>query len=214
VIRSDRYVDWLHSGNLHGRWGCIVLTLFAGLAAALGFAGLPRPLILVPAAALVGFGVGKVVGMFVLGSSGRAAQAIHMPSAAGSYTRSHSEIDTLEARGEYAAAADAWDAVSVAEPGNAWSLVRAGELHLRALGDPAEALHRFLRAREVPGVAAELERYSSQKVIDLYLGALRDEGRAMVELRRLIDRHRGTREAEGARMALRELKASRGGPDT
>ena len=54
---------------------------------------------------------------------------------------------------------------------------------------------------------ALLQRYASQKIIDLLLGPLGDRGRAMTELRMLIDRHPASREAEGAREALRNLKA-------
>ena len=46
-------------------------------------------------------------------------------------------------------------------------------------------------------------------LVDLHLGPLEDEGRALVELRRLIDGFPGTREAEMAREALAKLKESR-----
>ena len=119
----------------------------------------------------------------------------------------YSFCDTLEARGKYADAASAWEAVSIAHPDDPWPLVRSGELYARELGEPALALERFRLARSIPGVKPELERYASQKIIDLLLGPLGDKGRAMVELRMLIDRHPASREAEGAREALRILKA-------
>jgi hypothetical protein len=64
-------------------------------------------------------------------------------------------------------------------------------------------------ARSLPGAKPELKRYTSQKIIDLLLGPLGDRGRAMAELRMLIDRYPTSREAEGAREALRRLKAER-----
>jgi hypothetical protein len=72
------------------------------------------------------------------------------------------------------------------------------------------ALDRFRLARDVPGITAEQQRYASQKVIDLYLGPLAQAGRAMAELRRLIDQHPGTPEAEGARTAIQHIKSRRG----
>ncbi len=46
---------------------------------------------------------------------------------------------------------------------------------------------------------ATRELYATQRLADLYLGALGDDGRAMVELRRLVERFPGTREGDGAR---------------
>ncbi len=99
--------------------------------------------------------------------------------------------------------------MSVAEPGNPWPLVRAGELYARELGDPKTAIDRFRLARSLPGVKPELLRYTSQKIIDLLLGPLGDEGRAMVELRMLVDQYPDSREAAGAREALRNLKGGK-----
>ncbi|HEV8410750.1 MAG TPA: hypothetical protein VGQ30_09595, partial [Gemmatimonadaceae bacterium] len=59
----------------------------------------------------------------------------------------------------------------------------------------------------LPDTKPELQRYTSQKIIDLLRGPINDRGRALVELRMLIDKYPGSREAEGARDALRKLKA-------
>jgi hypothetical protein len=209
-MRSDRYLDWQHAGNGHGVWGALMMVVFAGFAVSSGLPGVPRTFWTFPVAALIGFATGKVVGLIVLGSSGRVAQSVYMPGAAGSYTRTHSNIDAMEAKGDYRGAVTAWEAVSVSEPGNPWPLIRAGELYLRELGEPGMALDRFRLASDVPGITPEQHRYASQKVIDLYLGPLENEGRAMAEMRRLIDTHPGTREAEGARAALQRLKEKRG----
>jgi hypothetical protein len=211
-MRSDRYLDWQHAGNGHGVWGALVLVFFAGVATGAGLPGVPQNFWTFPVAALIGFAIGKAVGLVVLGSSGRVAQSVYMPAAAGTYARTHSNIDAMEAKGDYRSAVAAWEAVSVAEPGNPWPLIRAGELYLRELGEPGMALDRFRHASEVPGITPEQHRYASQKVIDLYLGPLVNEGRAMAEMRRLIDRHPGTREAEGARAALQRLKEKRANP--
>ena len=47
--------------------------------------------------------------------------------------------------------------------------------------------------------------------IHLHLGPLEDEGRALVEMRRLIDRFPGTVEADQARAALARIKTDRSG---
>jgi hypothetical protein len=209
-MRSDRYLDWQHAGNGHGLYGAGVMVIFAGVALGFGLPGVPRSVLTLPVAALIGFVLGKFVGFALLESSGRVAQSVYAPTAAGTYTQTHSNIDAMEAAGDYKSAVAAWEAVAVSQPANPWPLMRAGELYLRVLAEPAMALERFRLARDIPGITPEQQRYASQKVIDLYLGPLADEGRAMVELRRLIDQHPGTPEAAGARAAIQRLKSARG----
>lgn len=147
------------------------------------------------------------MGRLILDGSGAAAEQFYMPKAMGTYVPQHSAIDALEARGDYRGAADGWDALAIAEPQNAWALIRAGELYMRQLDDPAMALARFRAAREIATVSTEHHIYASQKMIDLYLGPLNDRGRALVELRRFSEAHPGTREAAHALVALSRLKA-------
>ena len=161
---------------------------------------------MIPLGAAIGFAVGRVIGVLVVEGSGRTAQAFTLPATAGFRASEHSEIDTLEARGAFKGAVAAGEAAAIAEPGDPWPLVRSAELYARELGEPALAVERFRLARSLPGVKPELQRYASQKIIDLLLGPLGDKGRAMVELRMLVDKHPASREAEGAREALRNLK--------
>lgn len=208
----DRHLtDWLHSGKLHGAWGAGITGLFAFIALAAGFPVPLRdhPVILLVVAIALGFAAGTALGRAALGASGTTAQQVYLPGARGTYVPQYSHIDALEARGNYAGAVDAWEKVAIAEPRNPWPLVRAGELYLRTLKEPALALERFTLARSVDGIKGEVEMYASQKIIDLYLGPLDDPGRALVELRRFVERHAGTREAELARAALARLKVER-----
>lgn len=205
-----RTLDWIHGGHYHGMWGAIVMLIFAGVARGAGFpVPLPtHPLPFFLLAAGIGYAVGRGVGYAVLHGSGAAAQQVYMPGAKGSYAMQFSNIDALEARGNYAGAVDAWEKVAIAQPLNPWPLIRAGELYLRTLRDPAMALERFRAAQEMPTIAREHHLYVSQKIVDLYLGPLGDEGRALVELRKIVVRHEGSREAEHARDALARLKQS------
>ncbi|HLA89377.1 MAG TPA: hypothetical protein VJL28_02965 [Gemmatimonadaceae bacterium] len=200
-MRSDRYLDWQNAGNGQGVYGAVFSVMF------LSWMHVPTLVLIV--GAIVGFAIGKVIGMTLLGGAGRVAQTIYAPAAAGSYAPTHSHIDAMEAKGDFKGAAAAWEAVAVSTPSDAWPLIRAGELYLRELGDTGMALDRFRHARDLPGIKPEQHRYISQKLIDLYLGPLADEGRALVELRRLIDAHPGTREAEGARAAIARIKQQR-----
>ena len=205
-MRSDRYLAWVHGGGVQGVYSAIVLALFAAVAAVSGLFGGGHVLLVVFVAAGAGYWFGKFVGLTLMGTSGRAAQSVYMPKAAGTYAKTHSHIDAMEARGDFGAAVSAWEALAVSQPDDPWPLIRAGELYLREMRQPERALDSFRRARDLPGITPERHRYASQKVIDLYLDVLKDEGRALVELRRLVDQHPGTREADGARLAIARVK--------
>ena len=59
----------------------------------------------------------------------------------------------------------------------------------------------------MPGVPARDAVYSSSRLVDLYDGPLDEPGRAVVELRRIIERFPGSDVAKHARTALPALKA-------
>jgi len=206
---SDRYAAWKYAGGHGGFLGAAIL--FFALPGGIAARGWTPPvpfLMLFPIGAILGYAIGKFVSWALLEGSSQAAQSFTMPNTAGFYAHEHSEIQTLEIRGDVKGAVSAWEAVSIAEPGNPWPLVRSAELYADKLGDPAMALERFRLARSCPDIKPELKRYTSQKVIDLLLGPMNDKGRAMVELRILIDTFPESREAAGARDALRRLKSS------
>ena len=121
------------------------------------------------------------------------------------------EIVTLETRGDFTGAVAAWEAVAVAEPGNPWPLVRSAELH-RARTRRSRCRPRALppRARAAGGEAGTAAIREPADHRPPARPARTTEGRAMVELRMLIDRYPRSREAEGAREALRNLKAGNG----
>jgi hypothetical protein len=207
---SDRYLKWKDNGG-HAKFLSTALGamfLPGGMYASGRYPNVPL-ILFIPIGALIGYAVSTAISWITLTASGRAAQSIYMPATTGHFANEHSEIQTLEVRGDFKGAVSAWEAVAVAEPGNPWPLVRSAELYAGDLGEPATAIERYRMARSLPGAKPELKRYTSQKIIDLLLGPLGDRGRAMAELRMLIDRYPTSREAEGAREALRRLKAER-----
>ena len=210
MSHSERYVRWTQRGGVQAVWcgGLLFFFLPMGVYASGRPSAVPF-LLLFPIGGAIGYAFGKLFGLLLLGGSGHIAQSFTMPATAGRLANEHSEILTMETRGDFKRAVAAWEAVAVAEPANPWPLVRCAELYARELGDPATAVERFRLARSLRDVKPELHRYASQKIIDLLLGPLADRGRAMAELRMLIDRYPTSREAEGAREALRKLKAER-----
>jgi hypothetical protein len=179
---------------------------FAAVALVIGLGRMHAPWI-IPIVGVGGFVIGRTIGPAIARGWGRAAAALFGSESVGTYAERHSNIDALEARGDYQGAVNAWEAVAVRQPRNTWPLIRAGELYVRRLNDPRMGLERFRNARDLAGIKPELHRYTSQKIIDLYLGPLSDERRGMAELRRLMEMHPGTREADGARETLAAIKA-------
>lgn len=201
----------MQSGILHG-----IVTGFAGLifTPLLQARGqLPGGILVTLLGVAVAFGIGYGIARAVLHGTGRVATSIYAPDGDTTrYTPTYSHIEALEVRGELDAAADAWDAAIAESPTSAVTIVRAADFHLRARKDPARARALFVQARATGAGTDDLRRYVQQKLVDLYLGPLRDEGRALVELRRLVDAFPGTREAESARETLAELKRNK--PDS
>lgn len=169
-----------------------------------------HPLVMLAGGVVLGF-IGGGLNRLMFSAGERAATSVYAPAGeTTAYTPTHSHIEALEARGDLDGAARAWDETCAEQPGNALLLVKAADFHLRARRDPAAALERYRQARAAGTGRDDLRRYIQQKLVDLHLeGPLADEGRAMVELRRLIDGFPGTREADGARATLEELKRKR-----
>lgn len=200
--------EFLHSGNLHGMIVGAVGFVFTALLQGKGYIPL-NPLVTI-LGVVISFYTGKIIARTALNSAARMASGIYTPDGASTaYTPSFSHIEALEIRGDLEGAAEAWQQAVHEAPSSALTLVRAADFHLRARKDAPAALDLYLRARALGTGNDDLRRYVQQKLVDLHLGPLADEGRALVELRRLIDGFPGTREAEGARAALAELKARR-----
>ena len=159
----------------------------------------------------IGFGLlSWAINYAVIQGSGSVAGTVHMPSGdTTAYVPTFSHIEALEIRGDLEGAATAWADACATHAGNALVHVKAADFHLRLRQDAATALALYRTVRDMPTAGREHVRYAQAKIVDLYLGPLEDEGRALVELRRLIDGFPGTREAEMAREALAKLKESR-----
>ena len=156
------------------------------------------------------YGLGAVIALLLGKVSGNAASSLYTPSGdSTAYTPTFSHIDTLVIRGNLDGASDAWDVAMSEHPASPGVMVKAADFHLRERKDATRALALYLRARQLKSGGEDLRRYVQQKIVDLHLGPLNDEGRALVELRRLVEAFPASREADGAREALAAIKAKR-----
>lgn len=201
--------EWLvQSGILHGIVSGFTGFIFTPLLQARGH--LPGGLLVWLAGTAIAFGIGAGIARGVLQGTGRVAKSIYAPDGDTTrYTPTYSHIEALEVRGDLDGAAAAWDQAILESPDSAVTIVRAADFQLRARKDAERARALYTQARATGAGTDDLKRYVQQKLVDLYLGPLRDEGRALVELRRLIEGFPGTREAESARQTLAELKRNK-----
>lgn len=161
-------------------------------------------------AALFGWAFVGVYGLARLSLFDRSAGSIGrilVPS--GSSTPSvnqHSNIQALVARGEYAKAAEAYRQVIAAEPNDLVACEQLGQLALRELKDFELALFAY---REAEKRSREPRRRAGYALLaaNIYRDNLKDYGRAIVELRRVLARHPGIPNASSIRTEIEELKA-------
>ena len=189
--------------------GALLGLVFAVVGYPLGIlVGVPKAL-LVPFALASGIVAGLLVHRVVLAfvkGAGSAFGAFIQPSGDSTpYQRTYSAEEALAARGDIHEALRAYEAIVAADATDVVARRQAADLHARH-GDARRAGELFAEIRRVPGVARSDVLYASQRLIDLSLGSLGGRGRALVELRRLVETFPGTPEAAGAQRAIERLK--------
>jgi hypothetical protein len=122
----------------------------------------------------------------------------------------YSYQDALVMRGKVASALESYEAIIAASPGIVDARLRAADLYARQGGNAQRAADLFREVQRIQGVPAADDLYASNRLVDLYVGPLRQPGRAIVELRRITQRHPRSAAAVHAERAIAELKAQSG----
>ena len=194
--------------------GVVIGAVFIPIGFGIGLlAGLSGVLLLL-CALLVGAAAGG--GVWWLSRSlsegaGRAFGAFVQPSGVSTpYEREFSHLQALAVRGQVAEALDGYEAEIARDAAGVAVRLQAADLHARS-GDRDRALSLFAEVRRLTTSRAT-ELYATQRLIDVHLAPGGDDGRALTELRRLVDRFPDTPEADGARGAIERLKGLRGTP--
>ena len=110
-------------------------------------------------------------------------------------------------RGQVDDALASYEAIIAERPAMTAVRLRAAALYASRGNDPRRAAELLREVMALPDVSARDDIAASNRLIELLMGPLAEPGRAMVELRRLMDRHPGTDAAARARLTLAELKA-------
>ena len=179
----------------------IVLSLTGGLvpvALVLSLLGVAAGLAAL--AARVGSGMGEGAGV--------AMKAFVQPSGDSTpYEQTFSYQEAMIMRGDMDGALESYEAIIMEQPTLVSARLAAAEHYARGNRNPARAAELFREVRAVPGVPLRDAIYSSSRLVDLYYGPLADPGRALVELRRIIELYPSSAVAKHARSALPALKA-------
>ena len=168
--------------------------------------GTPGP-ITVLIAALVGYGAGR--GSWAIASkAGDAAQYFTAGGSSTPYEEQFSQEQALIMQRDYAGAAACFEQriVMNKEAPDVRVFIAAADLYRTDAANPARAAELYRMAQKLPALSPGQDVYVANKLADLYLGPLKQPGKALVEFRRLIERYPNSRTADQARLALANLK--------
>ena len=153
--------------------------------------------------------IGAVTGgtSFMLsGATGVGFHHVMVSGASTPYEEQFSYQESLVMRGQVDDALASFEAI-IAERANAVTArLRAAALYASRGDNPRRAAELLREVLRMPGIPARDDIAASNRLIELLAGPLGEPGRAMVELRRLIDRHPDADAAARAKLMLAELK--------
>lgn len=186
------------------------ILLFASVAAAIvALSGVePRALQIVGVCwAVYGFTVGLLNGVLepVVDGVARVLQDVGLRRVGGGY----SSIESLVAGGHFAAAAEAYAERARDERRSAVPVLRRAALLAGPLGQPESAAAELDAFRSATALSPDDDIRVGLSLAELWEQRLGDPGRAMRELRRLLDRYPSNRRMRQIRAELAELKAMR-----
>ena len=161
--------------------------------------------------ALAGAVVGALVGFMasrLAEGVGAVATSFIQPSGNSTpYEQTFSFQEAMIMRGDIDGALESYEAIIAEQPGGVAPRLRAAEHYSRKNRNAKRAAELFREIRDLPSAPVRDVLYASSRLVDLYDGPLDDPGRAVVELRRIIEQYPGTDLARHARTALPALKA-------
>jgi tetratricopeptide (TPR) repeat protein len=159
---------------------------------------------------LVGLAAGAAsgaLGLFMAQSVGNTCKRFMIDGSSTPYTEQYSEQQALVMQGKLDEALASFESVIKERPESIEARIGAAELYARDKGNHRRAAELFREAQRIPTIAQGHDVYVAHRLVDLFTGPLNEPGRALVELRRLIERYPGSAAAIRARDALATLKA-------
>jgi hypothetical protein len=184
----------------------LTVVLFAVLAAKLhlhGFAAAALVLVGAPGSAL---GIGWL-GWRIAAGVENTVRRFAIDGTSTPYNEQHSYQQALVMQGRLDDALESFEAVIAEQPAAVVARLRAAELYARDKGNHVRAAELFREVQRIESVSTGELVLATNRLVDLYNGPLGEPGRAMVELRRLIERCPSTPAAAHARDVLARMKS-------
>jgi len=136
------------------------------------------------------------------------AQFYLLPTGASTpYQEQFSREQALVMQGRVPEALALFEQRIAADPGAVEARIQAAELYATHGANPARAAGLFREVQRLPGLTSGQDMYVGNRLADLYVGPLATPARALVELRRLLDRYPDSRMTPQLRQAITTLKA-------
>ena len=140
--------------------------------------------------------------------AGAVAQSFIQPSGNSTpYEQTFSYQEAMVMRGDVEGALESYEAIIAEQPTLVAPRLRAAEHYAKGNRNPGRAAELFRQVRDLREAPLRDVVYSCSRLVDLYDGPLLQPGRAVVELRRIIELYPGSEVAKRARVALPDLKA-------
>lgn len=150
----------------------------------------------------------KHISLFWANMASGAVKHALMPSGNSTpYQKQFSYQEAMAMRGDVAGALESFEALIQESPGDVEVRLRTADLYLSSKHNPRRAAELLKEVQGMEQVQPHQYVYAANRLVDLYLGALHEEGRALVELRKLVERYPGSPVAAQAREAIANLKA-------
>ena len=154
-------------------------------------------------AGVVGGGSGWIMGELV----GGAWKRFMVDGTSTPYREQYSYQQALVMQGRVDEALESFEAVIAEKPEEIDPRLKAAELYVREKANHRRAAELFREVQRLAGVTPGQDIYVTNRLVDLLTGPLDDPGRALVELRRLVERYPNSSAARHARDAIGALKA-------
>jgi len=148
-------------------------------------------------------GLGPLLGYL----GGRFASTVVFGASTTPYIPQYSYQDSLIQQGRLPEALESFEALIAEQPAAADVRIRAAELYAKDENSVKRAAELFREVQRLDGVSVGNDVYATNRLVDLLIGPLDNPSRALVELRRLIDRYPQSSAAVRARETLAVLKA-------
>lgn len=155
-----------------------------------------------PVAAVVTAGMAFLLGKV----AGDGWHHVAMSGASTPYEEQFSYQQSLVMQGKVDEALASFEEMIAATPDAIEPRIRAAELYSQNREGARRAAELLRQAQRIPSIAPGRDIYATNRLVDLLTGPLRDPGRAVVELRKLIDRYPTSTAAAHARDVLARIK--------